>query len=196
VLYKRIVGDALDAGLLRSDELVGETDEGVLFRIGERARADGGGEAAARVGGWVDDLRLRRLPKRAGEVVAADLSEPAGEWVEMDSPLKRRVEESLATTLELPPGGVFLDYPEKLEMFGLDLLVVRRGGRVARLGPGGQAGLIGLPRVSNELYRTARVMRLFTHGERRTVAAGALAALAMLNAGEIEERLAKGSFDV
>jgi hypothetical protein len=114
----------------------------------------------------------------------------------MDSPLKRRVEESLATTLELPPGGVFLDYPEKLEMFGLDLLVVRRGGRVARLGPGGQAGLIGLPRVSNELYRTARVMRLFTHGERRTVAAGALAALAMLNAGEIEERLAKGSFEV
>jgi hypothetical protein len=196
VLYKRIVGDALDAGLLRSEELVGETDEGVLFRIGERARTGGGGEAAVRVAGWVDDLRLRRLPKRAGEVVAADLSEPAGEWIEMDSPLKRRVEESLAAALDLPPGSVFLDYPEKLAMFELDLLVVRRDGRVTRLGPGGQAGLIGLPRVSNELYRTARVMRLFTHGERRSVEAGSIAALAMMSAGQIEERLTKGSFEL
>jgi hypothetical protein len=192
VLYKRIVGDALDAQLLRSDELVGETDEGVLFRIGERARAGDGGEAAARVAGWVEDLRRRRLPKRAGEVVAADLSEPAGEWIETDSPLKRRVEEAVAVELDLPPGSVFLDYPEKLAMFGLDLLVVRRDGRVTRLGPGGQAGLIGLPRVASELYRTARVMRLFTHGVRRSVDESRLAALATLSAPEVEAVLGTG----
>jgi hypothetical protein len=192
VLYKRIVGDALDASLLRSDELVGDTDERILFRIGDRARSAGDGEAARRVAGWVEDLWKRRLPKRAGEVVAAELAEPVGEWLETDSPLKRRVEDSIASELELPAGHAYLDYPEKLEMFGLDLLVVRRDGRVTRLGPGGQAGLIGLPRISTELYATARVMRLFTHGERRSVEAGQLAALARLSVGAAESRIAAG----
>lgn len=187
VLYKRVVGDALDSGLLHSDELVGETDEGVLFRMAERARA--AGSPLART---IDDLRNRRLPKRAGEVVAAELLDRVGSWIETDSPLKRRVEERLAEELGLGPGSVFLDFPEKSAMFGLDLLVQRRDGRVTRVGPGGEAGLIGLPRIANELYRSARVMRIFTSGERRSVPADALAALAMADAAELEARLERG----
>jgi hypothetical protein len=77
-------------------------------------------------------------------------------------------------------------------MFRLDLLVRRRGGEVIRLGPGGRAGLIGLPRVAEELYRTARVLRLFTLGGRRTVAAEALARLSALSETDVRERLDSG----
>ncbi len=189
VLYKRIVGDAMDAGLLGADELVGETDEGVLYRIAARA-AGAVGEGPARVAAWTADLRARRLPKRAGEVVAADLEgRGVAGWMESDSALKRRVEDALAAELGMSAGQVFLDYPEKAAMFGLDLLVERRGGRVERVGPEGQAGLIGLPRVANELYRTARVLRLFTHGSRVEVDPRALAALAGADSPAITRRL-------
>jgi hypothetical protein len=191
VLYKRIVGDALDAGLIDAGELVGETDEGVLFRLGERARVSQT-DAAVRVGRWIEDLRARRLPKRAGEVVATELEGAAGSWIEHDSPLKRRVEDAMAGELGLAAGAVFLDYPEKSAMFGLDLLVVRRDGRTLRLGPGGQAGLIGLPRIADELYRSARVMRVFTMGERRTLDPRALANAAASHEEWLAERMASG----
>jgi len=174
VLYKRIVSDALDAGLLEPAELIGETDEGVLFRIAERTRA--GSEPARRIGGWISDLRERRLPKRAGEVVAAEL-EGVAPWTLTDSPEKRRVEDNLARELGLPAGHVFLDYPEKAAMFALDLLVVRKDARVTRVGPHGHAGLIGLPRIADELYKSARVLRVFVHGRRCVIPVERLAAL-------------------
>ncbi|MCI0432225.1 MAG: HD domain-containing protein [Gemmatimonadetes bacterium] len=188
VLYKRVVGDALDGGLLRPDELVGETDEGVLYRIVTRA-SNAPGEAAERISGWVTDLRNRRLPKRAAEIVAAELEGGVAGWLEEDSPFKRRVEDAMARELGVPDGHVFLDYPEKTAMFGLDLLVERRDGRVERVGPEGQAGLIGLPRVANELYRTARVLRLFTHGARIAVPPAALAGIASLDHAAVLARL-------
>jgi len=77
-------------------------------------------------------------------------------------------------------------------MFALDLLVRRRSGEILRLGPTGRSGLIGLPRVSDELYRTARVLRLFTWPERRQVAAEALERLASLDAAELGRRLERG----
>jgi uncharacterized protein len=189
VLYKRIVMDALDGALIAPEELVGQTDEGVLFLLGTRAAAHGG-EAGEQVGGWIADLTARRLPKRAGEVVAAELDGVGGAWLHVDTPLKRRVEERLARELDLSAGGVFLDYPEKHAMFGLDLLVCRRDGAVLRLGPAGRAGLIDLPRVAEQLYRTARVLRIFTHGGRREVPAAALAALAATSEAELEASLA------
>lgn len=191
VLYKRIVADAMDGSLIDTADLIGETDEGVMYRLGEKARAPT--DTARQVASWIEDLRNRRLPKRAGEIVAADL-EKAGvaDWVEKEPPLKRRVEDCLAQELGLEPGCVFIDYPEKAAMFGLDLLVQRRDGTVLRLGPGGRAGLIGLPRVADELYRTARVLRLFTHGGRRTVGPPALAQLVGLDAGTLASRLAAG----
>ncbi|HUH12579.1 MAG TPA: HD domain-containing protein [Longimicrobiales bacterium] len=186
VLYKRIVSDALAAGLLSAEDLVGRADEELLFLLQSRA-GDGP------VGERLRDLRARRLPKRAAEVVAAELEGGAvGEWLATDTPLKRRIEDRLAGELELPAGAVYLDYPEKGHMFGLDLLVLRRTGEALRLGPGGRVGLIGLPRVADELYRTARVLRLFTHGRRLRVEAQALARLALLTADEAEARVAGG----
>jgi HD superfamily phosphohydrolase len=193
VLYKRLVGDALDTGIMAAGELVGETDDGALFRISELARV-AESTVGDRIGRWVEDLRRRRLPKRAGEIVAADLGgDDVGAWIDTDSPLKRRVEDRLALELELEPGQVFLDYPEKTAMFALDLLVERHDGRVLRIGPAGEAGLIGLPRIADELYRSARVMRLFTHGERRSVSAEALAALAAYTEPELSQRLEDGT---
>ncbi|NLG62080.1 MAG: HD domain-containing protein [Candidatus Cloacimonetes bacterium] len=188
VMYKRIVNDALDASLLVPDELVGQTDEGVLYLIAARAERD---DAQARsVAARVEALRMRRLPKRAAEVVAAELDEAAiGDWIETDTPLKREVEERIAQELALAPGDAFLDYPEKSKMFGLDLLVQRRSGEVIRLGPEGRAGLIGLPEIADELYRTARVLRLFTLNGRRVVDPAALARLAQHSNEAMIERL-------
>jgi len=190
VLYNRIVFDALEADLIKADELVGKTDEALLFLVGERAEA-GGSPGAERVGRMVEALHARRLPKRAAELVAAELPD-VGDWVASESPLKRRVEDRMAEELGLEPGAVFLDFPEKPAMFRLDLLVARRTGEVIRLGPGGRAGLIGLPGVADELYRTARVLRLLVLGERREVAPDRLAELVALEAGDIDERLSAG----
>jgi uncharacterized protein len=99
------------------------------------------------------------------------------------------VEERLAAELDTAPGAVYLDFPEKPAMFGLDLLLLRRSGDVIRLGPEGRAGLIGLPRVADELYKTARVLRLFTAGVRRHVTSAALAGLASLGAAEVADAL-------
>ena len=190
VLYKRIVFDALGSALIRPEELVGKTDEALLFLLAERAEAGSSASAGSeRVARMVDALQRRRLPKRALEVVAAELGTEAGAWATSDAPLKRAVEDRLAAELGLPEGSVFLDYPEKPGMFRLDLLVARRTGEVIRLGPGGRAGMIGLPRVADELYRTARVLRLFVLGGRPAVSAHTLAALVALPDGEVRRRL-------
>ena len=66
----------------------------------------------------------------------------------------------------MEPGEVVVDYPVKEAMFQLNLLLERRNGQVARVGPGGLPGVIDLPRVAEELYRTARVLRVFTFSRR------------------------------
>ena len=194
VLYRRMVADALDADLIDADALVGLTDEALLFMLEERAQAQSGDETASRVGRAVSCLRDRRLPKRAGELKAAELEDGGapGHWLSQDSPLRRRAEDRLAQELGLAPGEVFLDFPEKPAMFALDLLVVRRDGGILRLGSAGRSGLIGLPRISDELYRTARVLRLFSWSERRRVEPDALRALASIDAAGLERRLAAG----
>ncbi len=205
VLYKRIVFDALEAGLIEADELVGKTDEALLFLLADRAgepdragtsdaagtigSTGTGGSARTRVAGLVDALQRRRLPKRALEVVAADLdAEPAG-WATSDTPLKRRLEDRLAAELDLPAGAVFVDYPEKPAMFRLDLLVRRRGGEVLRLGLEGRAGLMGLPAVADELYRTARALRIFTFGGRRRLDPETMIRLVSLPEPDLRTRL-------
>jgi HD superfamily phosphohydrolase len=200
VMYKRIVLDALETGLLRASELVGQTDEGLLHLLAhrdgsashmgmQRERAADEADGQARIRANVAALRARRLPKRAAEVVAAELPDQPDAWLSSDSPQKRALEEQLARELKLPPGSVFLDFPEKSAMFHLNLLVRRRGGEVIRLGPAGQEGLIGLPGIAQELYRTARVLRLFTLGERRTVRPAALSRLAALSETDLHAEL-------
>jgi hypothetical protein len=170
-LYKRLVEEAVRAGLIAADELVGPTDEELLYLISTRAHEDDGDVAERIATRWLPALRQRRLPKRALELTAADLTGRLVEdWAVGDSPWKRAVEDDLAAELGLEAGEVVIDFPAKPHMFQLDLLVERRGGLVQRLDMEGLEGLLDLPRVAQELYTTARVLRVFTF-ERREVSA-------------------------
>jgi HD superfamily phosphohydrolase len=168
-LYKRIVEESVSAGLIDPDELVGPTDEELLYEIARRAHEDDSDAAERLATRWLPALRHRRLPKRALELTAADLrGRQVEDWAVGDSPWKRVVEDEIAGELGLEPGEVMIDFPAKPAMFQLDVLVEFRDGSVGRLGTEGLAGLVDLPRVARELYTTARVLRVFTL-ERREV---------------------------
>ena len=148
---------------------MGPTDEQLLYEIQRRAAEDDGEVAERLVTRWIPALRHRRLPKRAVELTAADLQgRRVEDWAVGDSPWKRAAEDELALELGLQSGEVMIDFPHKRAMFQLDLLIERRSGAVERLGPAGLPGLLDLPRVTEELYRAARVLRVFTF-ERREV---------------------------
>jgi HD superfamily phosphohydrolase len=194
VMYKRMVDDALTAHLLAPDELIGQTDEGIMFLIESRTDSAADPETR-RIHDVVRALRSRKLPKRVAEVVAAELDiDAASTWLESDSALKRRVEDRIAIELGGHPGDAFLDFPEKSAMFELNILMRTRAGEVVRLGPEGRTGLIGLPAVADELYRSARVLRLFTRTTRREVTGDLLPRLAASSEGEIAEWLESGPF--
>jgi HD superfamily phosphohydrolase len=150
-MYKRLVSDALDAGSLTANELASFTDEGLLFGLEAR-----GGHPLLRA------LRDRRLYKRAVEIPAADLPGDVGEWISDDWRRTMEVERSMATDLRLAPGELLLDFPAKTEMLGLDLPVLRRDGSVDRLTQRSSGGAINLPKLSEDLYRSARWLRVFT----------------------------------
>lgn len=162
-LYKRIVEEAFDTGLIETADLVGPTDEELLYEIGRRARDRDDRRARTLGERWLPALRNRQLPKRALELRAEELKGSGlSDDMLVDGPQKRALEDRLAAELELEPGEVFIDLPRKTEMFQMNVLVERRSGRVQRLGREGLEGLINLPILTSELYRTARVLRVFT----------------------------------
>ncbi len=166
-LYKRIVDDAVQAAIISSEELVGPTDEELLYEIDRRARESDTAAGQRIASRWLPALRARRLPKRALEVTAADLGNRVVEdWVHSETSLKREAEDILAQEVGLESGEVVIDFPAKRTMFQLNLLIKRRNGQVERLGPDGLPGLIDLPRVAEDLYASTRVLRVFTF-ERR-----------------------------
>ena len=150
-MYKRLVSDALDAGSLGADELARFTDEGLLLGL----EAKGGHPLLTR-------LRHRQLYKRALEVPAAELPHDAGEWIAEDWRRTMQVEDDMARSLGLSPGELLLDYPVKTEMLGLNLPVLRRTGQIDLLTRESAAGTINLAKLSDELYRSARWLRVFT----------------------------------
>ncbi len=154
-MYKRLVAVALDSGHVASDKVAHFTDEGLLVHLDVPTLP---GEARV----MLDGLRFRRLHKRAYECPAATLGEDVGEWIASDFHLTRRVENAFALELGLPAGALLLDYPAKTQMLGLDIPMQRRDGRVEQLTAAGWEGAINLPRLSDELYRSARRLRVFT----------------------------------
>jgi HD superfamily phosphohydrolase len=149
-MYKRLVDDAIRDRALDESELSSLTDEGLLHVLEETGRPP-----------LLDALRNRRLYKRAFECAAGDLPEGTGDWIATDLERVRTTEDELARDLELAPGELLLDFPEKPQMLGLDLPVRLRGGHVHRLTREGLPGSINLPALSDELYRSARVLRVF-----------------------------------
>ncbi|MDH5588956.1 MAG: hypothetical protein OEZ37_02810, partial [Gemmatimonadota bacterium] len=173
-LYKRIVEDAVKDGLIDADELVGPTDEELLYEIGRRAHEDDSAVADRIANRWLPALRHRRLPKRLLEISSADLQgRKVEDWAVWESPWKRVVEDEFAEEWGLESGEVMIDFPAKEAMFQVNVLMRRRNGMVVRLGDQGLPGILDLPMVARELYRTARVLRVFTF-ERRDVPTEAL----------------------
>lgn len=190
-LYKRMVQQALEVGILTPDEMVGRADEALLARLELQSARRDDDTAQRIVREWLPALRERRLPKRALEVPGEALRGlPLERWFSGEPALRRRFEVRLEAELGLPSGGVFLDYPEKPRMMGLDLLLRGRDGHTQRLTGAGRAGLIDLPRVSDELYHTARVFRVLT-SERRSLAAERFLPLLALPAAALAERLSQ-----
>ena len=149
-MYKRLVEDAVHAGSLDARTLAAFTDEGLLHDLAGRAPTP-----------LLGALRERRLYKRALQCPAADLPADAAEWIADDPALTRAVEDALARELGLNPGELLLDYPAKTQMLGLDMPVQQRNGDVRRLTSQGE-GVISLPKLSEEFYRSARWLRLFS----------------------------------
>ncbi len=164
-MYKRLVNDALAEGALRGRPLATFTDEGLLLAL-ER-------EGSERVRSKLEHLRGRRLYKRILEFPAAELDETSFEWIATDRRKALQVEDDLAGRLGLRPGELVLDFPTKEGMLGVDLPIVRRGGEVEQLTSEGLARAINLPKLSEQLYRSARWLRIFA-AERREVDAGEL----------------------
>jgi hypothetical protein len=149
-MYKRLVSDALDAGSLSADRLASFTDEGLLLGLETSGHP------------LLSALRERRLFKRMLEIPAADIEGSGGEWIADDWRRVVETENRLARELGLRDGELLLDYPAKTEMLGLNLPVLRRGGTVEQLTQAGFGGTMNLPRLSEDLYRSARWLRVFS----------------------------------
>ena len=150
-MYKRLVEDAIHAGVLDVQSLARYTDEGLMHRL----------ETA-----WPTPLLValkeRKLYKRAAEWPAAELEDANIEWIATDRQRVGEAENALAREFELTPGELLLDYPLKTQMLGLDIPVLRRNNKVERLTGEGWIGTINLPSLSEQLYKSARWLRVFT----------------------------------
>lgn len=181
-MYKRLVDDALAAGALDARELASHTDESLLHVLAERHPSP-----------LLLALRARRLYKRAFECPSAELANPeAAEWIASDRALCVAAENAIARELGLAEGELLLDYPEKTQMLGLDIPVSLRTGEVRRLTGEGLEGAVNLPLLSQELYRSARWLRIFT-ARKVSLSRERAFELAAASADTVASRLARGA---
>jgi HD superfamily phosphohydrolase len=156
-MYKRMVEGALESGVLGVAALGRFSDEGLLSSLEASAQ----GETRA----LLHDLLARRLFKRAFEAPAAALPMESLEWIAEDRDRARNAEAAIAKKLGVAAEDVLLDFPAKTQMLGLDLPVLSRDGSVHRLTQKGIPGAIDLPVLAEQLYRSARYLRVFTRGK-------------------------------
>jgi hypothetical protein len=149
-MFKRAVRAAVAGGGLSAEELAEETDGALMERL---FLTDPTGLARA--------VHQRRLFKRALDLPASEIPSGAGDWLSDDPNLVEAVEDALVRELGLGPASLLLDFPARANMFAVDLPLLTREGRVERLTGEGRAGHLGLPRVADELYRSARRFRVF-----------------------------------
>ncbi|HEX6105069.1 MAG TPA: HD domain-containing protein [Gemmatimonadales bacterium] len=177
-MFKRAVRGAVARGSIGMEAIAEATDDGLMEVLITRDR----NPLAA-------SIRARRLHKRALDLPASDVPADVQPWVTDDPALLERVEDALAARLGLEPGELLLDYPARSSMLGVDLPLRTRAGTIERLTDEGRAGQLGLPRVADELYRTARRLRVFVAATPSGSLDGLLDLLTC-PAPEIERRLA------
>jgi hypothetical protein len=153
-MYKRMVERALESGALDGAALGRHTDEGLLSAL----ETNSGDEVRS----LLRALLARHLFKRAFEAPAAALPMESLEWIADDRERTGRTELVIAKKLGLAAGDVLLDFPAKTQMLGLDLPVLSRDGSVRRLTQEGIPGAIDLPVLAEQLYRSARYLRVFS----------------------------------
>jgi HD superfamily phosphohydrolase len=149
-MFKRAVRGAVGRGDVTVELIADATDDGLMEQLISR---DPGGLAAA--------VRARRLYKRALDLPASDVPPRVQPWVADDPALLERVEDAVAGRVGLGPGELLLDFPARSSMLGVDLPLRTRSGAIERLTDAGRAGQLGLPRVADELYLSARRLRVF-----------------------------------
>ncbi len=149
-MFKRAARTAVRSGGLAMEQVAELTDDALMGRL---LQADSEGLAQA--------VRDRRLHKRQLDMPASDVAEGVGGWVEEDPGRLEQAENELASEMGLPPGGLLLDYPARESMLSVDLPLRTRSGTVERLTDEGRAGQLGLPRVADALYQSARRLRVF-----------------------------------
>jgi len=176
-MFKRAVRHAVAAGSVTMDAIAEATDDGLM----ELLIREGNALAAA--------IRARRLHKRALDLPASDVPASVQPWLVDDPALLERVEDSIAMGAGLEPGELLIDFPARSSMLGVDLPLRTRAGPVERLTDKGRAGQLGLPRVADELYRSARRLRVFVARPLARPLEG-LFELITLPAGTVERRLA------
>ncbi|MBA3445017.1 MAG: HD domain-containing protein [Gemmatimonadales bacterium] len=149
-MFKRAVRGAVRRGSVTADFIAEATDDGLMELLISQDRNQ---LAAA--------IRARRLHKRALDLPASDVPAELQPWVAQDPDLLELVEDAVAAEVGLPPGGLLLDFPARSSMLGVNLPLRTRRGVIERLTDAGRAGQLGLPRVADELYRSARRLRIF-----------------------------------
>jgi HD superfamily phosphohydrolase len=152
-MFKRAVRLAVRQGSVTVAGIAEATDDGLMELLITRDR-----------NGLASSIRARRLHKRAVDLPASEVPGDVQPWASGDPDLLERVEDALAKQVGLPAGGLLLDFPARTAMLGVNLPLRTRGGAVERLTDAGRAGHLGLPRVADELYRSARRLRIFVAG--------------------------------
>lgn len=176
-MFKRAVRRAVAGGVLTPATIAEATDGSLMTAL---LAADPTGLAA--------QVQERRLFKRAVDIPASDVPEDAQPWLADDPGLLERVEDALAVESGLRPGQLLLDFPVRASMLAVDLPLRTRSGAVERLTDAGRAGQLGLPKVADALYGSARRLRVFTEG-RASARLDGLMAVVALPAGEVVRRL-------
>jgi HD superfamily phosphohydrolase len=179
-MFKRAVRQAVARQSVDVARIAEATDDGLMELLLNRDRS---ALAAA--------LRARRLYKRAVDLPASDVPADAQPWVADDPDLLERVEDAVAREVGLDSSELLLDFPARSSMLGVDLPLRLRGGGIDRLTDQGRAGQLGLPRVADELYRSARRLRVFVARPASRDLAGVLN-LVVLPAAEVRGRLEEG----
>jgi HD superfamily phosphohydrolase len=149
-MFKRAVRIAVRRGTVTVQAIADATDDGLMELLLARDQS-----------GLASSIRARRLHKRAVDLPASEVPGDVQPWVTSNPDLLERVEDAIAEQAGLAPGDVLLDFPARTAMLGVNLPLRTRSGTVERLTDAGRAGHLGLPRVADELYRSARRLRIF-----------------------------------
>jgi uncharacterized protein len=190
-MFKRAVRAAVSKRAIDVAAIAEATDDALmelLLRPGSDQPSGRSGREWTELAGAI---RARRLYKRALDLPASDVPSAVQPWLGDDADLTEQVEDALAAELELPAGGLLLDFPSRSSMLGVDLPLRLRGGAVDRLTDEGRAGQLGLPRVADELYRSAQRFRVFVANPVARSLSGVLE-VATLPVGEVGRRLQSG----